>query len=370
MSGHQSSLLLRKGVTGEAYYPPSKTWHVIRIDGTVHSLDDITVKYTKRVREWGRAHEDILRCLNVGDGGSSNHTMIYQGMMSMCRDSRCESELVDDFPAYRFGTVTAVNSGNFKEAQIEFEFATDATSLEDEGPLPSGKIQARGSDLLYWAVPNNLVESEAASRMGVESARDYQSNGDEEGDDESDEDDVLPPRKRRAPSKFSPGSDSDSSSSDAVVDKELFPDSDDEEEEVADNSQPGVAEAAHAGTSWNVSNSTSSRSSQLPASSSWGTPSSSLPSRTVWGTPPTQASNLTTGSGGAAQQNAWGVATSPNPQVALHCNIDIQFKLLADGLSRNMLSRARVHWKYTEKAPMTSSCAGTLVKGSKYTRLV
>jgi len=336
MSGHLASLLLHKGVKGDAYYEPSKTWHEIRIDKNVKSLDDIDIRYTKRIREYGNAHVDMLRCLNVG----GSNRMIYRGMHSMCRDDRVESEEVQ-LPAYRFGTVTDVlnddegstGDSTCKEVCVKFEFAAS----EDE-KLASKKIKAKGSDLLYWSVAESMSADDAASRMGVGDSRSSNSGGEDEDhegeDDDDEEDDVLPPRKRRAPCVFDPhsykpyvraihddSSDSDSSPSDPFGG--LFPPSDaekdcqeekEEEEQDVTNAQTGWVGEAHvasrsaasSSSGWGVRSGVS-RSGQASSSSSWGSPAgqaSSSSSRPSWDTPVQQSRN-------DDAQGSWGVSISP-----------------------------------------------------------
>ena len=302
MSGQQSSLLLRKGAIGQAYWPLSRTWHDVKIDKHPTSLDAIQVHWHKQ-KGGARSvvEQDMLRCVNLG--GSDE--IIYRGMITMCRDSRVDSDVVD-LPGYRFGTVTAIiNDPSVgaagrqedvgKNMQVEFEFETNSAEGDNDHGLSSRKIiKAVGSDLLYWAVPF-LAETDAKSQMTDADS------GEDEGEDETsdvDDDDLLPPRKRQAPTKLDPSSytkspairrviHDDESSDEDLFDKELFPDSDGNDDE-------GVGGAsADAGVS--------------TGSSSWGTPS--VPRESSWGVAMSPEAN--------DSSNGWGAsATAVTPDTS------------------------------------------------------
>ena len=265
------------------------------------SLDEIMVHWHKQKDgAWSIIEQDMLRCVNV----RGSDEPIYSGMMSMCRDDQIESDIDDDLPAYRFGTVTAVSSDPSRVAatHLQIEFRFEATS-----GTPPRTITATGSDLLYWAVPRDLTVADAKMKMGASDTRANDSVEDEreeEGEESSDEEDEIgrPARKRQAIVKFDPAtftvspkprrviqdddsssSDSSSSSDNSGFDRELFPESDEEE---------GV------GSSEKQTNDHGNRNNN-PDSSSWGSPAHATAARaSSWGTP------------ASSQDTSWGVAIS------------------------------------------------------------
>ena len=340
MSGHQSSLILRKGAVGQAFWPKSRKWHDILVVKHPKSLDHIEVRYTKAKNEYGFLDPNDLRCVKVG--GSDG--IIYQGMWTMCRDARIQSEIAD-LSGYGFGVIASVvgnpspNAGFdvLKEIEIEFEFA--ATGDDNDDGLPSCKIQAKGSDLLYWAVPKDLTDNDAKTKMMVgktlsDSAEEEESS--EEGHN------GRPARKRSAVAKFDPSprprcakviQDDDEASGESSVDRELFPDSDSEQEESSGDERETVQGRKSSGSarlgssSWGTPDNSHG---SLQGSPSWGVAMSSefndssggwgKPTNTVtpdsgkgWGRSSSLAASTSRGggwghsqsSGGASESNAW-----------------------------------------------------------------
>ena len=136
------------------------------------SLDEIRVHWHKQ-KDGARSiiEQDMLRCVNV----RGSDEPIYSGMMTMCRDDQVESE-IDDLPAYRFGTVTAVSGdpARIVATHLQIEFRFEATS-----GLPSRTITATGSDLLYWAVSRDLTVIDAKLKMDASDTRAGDSDEDE-----------------------------------------------------------------------------------------------------------------------------------------------------------------------------------------------
>lgn len=243
----------------------------------------------------------------------------------MCRDSGLKSDIADeefDLAAYRFGQVTKVDEpagssddSGWQDVEIEFKF-NDKT------------VAAKGSDLLYWSVPE-LDETDAASRMGaladgesedVESSPDAAAataTDDEDVGDDGEEDEELPPRKRKArdildPSTYVAARVIQDDSSDDSDYKELFPDSDDEEEQ--EKASPPTAWGTSASTSngWGSPTSTSGtsgwgQSTSGVSASGWGQATSSS-SASGWG----QSASSSSASGWG-QQPAVVTPTGSNP---------------------------------------------------------
>ena len=263
------------------------------------SLDEIRVHWHKQ-KDGARSiiEQDMLRCVNVRCADK----LIYSGMMTMCRDDQVEGE-IDDLPGYRFGTVTAVSGDPNRVAatHLQIEFRFEATS-----GLPSRTISATGSDLLYWAVSRDLSLTNAKLKMNASDTRADNSDEDEreeKGESSGDEDEIgRPARKRQAIAKFDPAtftvspkprrviqdddsssSDSSSSSEDSGFDRELFPESDEEEGE---------------GSSEKQTNDHGDRNND-PSSSPWGSPGhASATPTSSWGTP------------ASSRDSTWGVAVS------------------------------------------------------------
>ena len=350
MSGKQSSLLLlRKGAVGQAYWPPSRTWHSIVIDKDPASLDEIEVHWHKQ-KDGARStvNQDMLRCINVG--GSDG--LIYRGMVTMCRDHQVEGE-TDDFPGYRLGAVAAITgdpssgtmgaSGALKLLQIEFDFEAsegdDGSGGDDETPsLPPRKIAATGSDLLYWAVPRDLTVADAKSRMIASDLR--MSSSEERGEEESSEDGrSRPARKRQATVKFDPAmfvaspkprrtiiqdddlsSDSSSSDDGSGFDRELFPESDEEGGGGSDRQKsPSADGGAASASSWGTPAASFDSQSQ---GSSWGVAVVTPDSGHGWGRSSSSArSSESRGSWGRSEgpneSNSWNASSSSSVSSAL-----------------------------------------------------
>ena len=306
MSGSQSSLLLRKGAVGQAYWPPTRIWHDIKVDKVPTSLDEIRVHWYKQ-KDGARSiiEQDMLRCVNV----RGSDEPVYSGMMTMCRDDQVDSEVDDlDLPAYRFGTVTAVSGDSDRVAatHLRIEFSFEATS-----DLPARTITATGSDLLYWAVPRDLTDAKLKMGASVTRADDGVGDEREEGREESsDEEDEIgrPARKRQAIVKFDPAtftvspkprrviqdddsssSDSSSSSDDSGFDRELFPESD--EEEGGGSSEKQMSDHGNRNNN--------------PGSTSWGSPAPAAAPASSWGTP------------ASSQDTSWKLPFRPNQTTPL-----------------------------------------------------
>lgn len=259
----------------------------------------------------------MLRCVNAG---GSDVSVIYQGMYTMCRHVDHKSDAADELfelPAYRFGQVTKVHESamstdncDWQDVDIEFKFDDKI-------------ITAKGSDLLYWSVPK-LAEADAASRMGATEAesRDDKVGGDDatanDDDDVNEEDEVLPPRKRQACDILDPSTyvssrviKDDSDSSDDPDFKELFPDSDkeDQEEELEETSMPAaLGMRTSNGNAWGSPVGTTGTSGWEQSVSSTSVRGQPTGGTSGWG-----QSNIVTPNGNS--QSSWGVAspsTLPN----------------------------------------------------------